>query len=135
MSEALQADEARRTLSLELPRSRGEEEATTIIETVGETEPGYDTVEAQLAAEGAPLDDRERLVLRLRFHGGLNQYEIGARIGISQMQVSRIMRGALHKLLAAVQAEESGRSASARDVRAGGSAHVWLRRFRCRHSR
>ncbi len=106
VSEALQADEARRTLSLELPRSRGEEEATTIIETVGETEPGYDTVEAQLAAEDAPLDDRERLVLRLRFHGGLNQYEIGARIGISQMQVSRIMRGALHKLLAAVQAEE-----------------------------
>ena len=105
VSEALQADEARRTLSLELPRSRGEEEATTIIETVGETEPGYDTVEAQLAAEGAPLDDRERLVLRLRFHEGLNQYEIGARIGISQMQVSRIMRGALHKLLAAVQAE------------------------------
>jgi RNA polymerase sigma-B factor len=106
VSEALQADEARRTLSLELPRSRGEEEATTIIETVGETEPGYDTIEAQLAAEGAPLDDRERLVLRLRFHEGLNQYEIGARIGISQMQVSRIMRGALHKLLAAVQAEE-----------------------------
>jgi RNA polymerase sigma-B factor len=105
VSEALQADEARRTLSLEVPRSRGEEESTTISETLGEAEPGYDTVEAQLAAEEAPLDERERLVLRLRFHGGLNQYEIGARIGISQMQVSRIMRGALRKLLAAVQAK------------------------------
>jgi RNA polymerase sigma-B factor len=106
VSEALQADEARRTLSLEVPRSRGEEEeSTTIIETVGETESGYDTVEAQLAAEDAPLDERERLVLSLRFHEGLNQYEIGARVGISQMQVSRIMRRALRKLLAAVQAK------------------------------
>jgi RNA polymerase sigma-B factor len=105
VSEALQADEARRTLSLEVPRSRGEEESTTIIETMGETESGYDTVEAQLAAEGAPLDERERLVLSLRFHEGLNQYEIGARVGISQMQVSRIMRRALRKLLAAVQAK------------------------------
>jgi RNA polymerase sigma-B factor len=105
VSEALQADEARRTLSLEVPRGRGEDESVTISETVGETEPGYDTVEAQLAAEEAPLDERERRVLRLRFHEGLNQYEIGARIGISQMQVSRIMRGALRKLLAAVQAK------------------------------
>jgi RNA polymerase sigma-B factor len=105
VAEALQADEARRTLSLEVPRSRGEEDSTSIMETVGETEPGYDTVEAQLAAEVAPLDERERLVLRLRFNGGLNQYEIGARIGISQMQVSRIMRGALRKLLEAVQAK------------------------------
>jgi RNA polymerase sigma-B factor len=107
VSEALQADEARRTLSLEVPRSRGDEDSTTILETVGGTEPGYDAVEAQMAAEGAPLDERERLVLRLRFHEGLNQYEIGTRIGISQMQVSRIMRGALRKLLAAVQAQDT----------------------------
>ena len=33
-----------------------------MIETVGETEQGYDAVEAQLAAEGAQLDERERRV-------------------------------------------------------------------------
>jgi DNA-directed RNA polymerase specialized sigma subunit len=37
----------------------------------------------------------------------LNQYEIGRRLGISQMQVSRIMRKALRKLLDAVQGEVS----------------------------
>jgi RNA polymerase sigma-B factor len=105
VSEALQADEARRTLSLEVPRSREDIGSTTILETLGETEPGYDAVEAQLAADDAPLDERERRVLRLRFEQDLNQYEIGRRLGVSQMQVSRIMRRALRKLLAAVQAK------------------------------
>jgi RNA polymerase sigma-B factor len=105
VSEALQADEARRTLSLEVPRSREDAGSTTILETLGETEPGYDTVEAQLAAEGAPLEERERRVLQLRFEQDLNQYEIGHLLGISQMQVSRIMRRALRKLLTAVQGD------------------------------
>jgi RNA polymerase sigma-B factor len=105
VSEALQADEARRTLSLEVPRSKEDAGSATILETLGETEPGYDAVEAQLAAEDAPLDERERHVLRLRFEENLNQYEIGRRLGVSQMQISRIMRRALRKLLAAVQAE------------------------------
>ena len=103
VSEALQADEARRTLSLDVPRSR--EESAPMVETLGGTEPGYDAVEAQLAAEDAPLDERERLVLRLRFEEDLNQYEIGNRLGVSQMQVSRIMRKALRKLLVAVQGD------------------------------
>jgi RNA polymerase sigma-B factor len=106
VSEALQADQARRTLSLEVPRSREDIGSTTILETLGETEPGYDAVEAQLAAEDAPLDEREHRVLRLRFEQDLNQYEIGRRLGVSQMQVSRIMRTALGKILAAVQGDE-----------------------------
>jgi RNA polymerase sigma-B factor len=108
VSEALQADEARRTLSLEVPRSREDAEAATIIETLGRTDPGYDAVEAQLAAEEAQLDERERRVLKLRFEEDLNQYEIGRRLGVSQMQVSRIMRAGLRKLLAAVQAKAGG---------------------------
>jgi RNA polymerase sigma-B factor len=105
ISEALQADEARRTLSLDVPRSREDHDSVPMVETVGETESGYDRVEAQIAAEDAPLTDRERTVLRLRFEEDLNQYEIGRRLGVSQMQVSRIMRKALRKLLEAVQAE------------------------------
>ena len=76
-----------------------------MVETVGQTEPGYDAVEAQLAAEEASLDERERRVLKLRFEEDLTQYEIGDRLGVSQMQVSRIMRRALRKLLAAVQGD------------------------------
>jgi RNA polymerase sigma-B factor len=69
-------------------------------------EMGYEAVESQLAAGGADLDDRELLVLRLRFGRDLNQYEIGRRLGVSQMQISRIMRRALRKLLDAVQDDE-----------------------------
>jgi RNA polymerase sigma-B factor len=109
VSEALQADEARRTLSLDVPKSREERESAPLVESVGHTEPGYDTVEAQLAAAEAPLDERERTVLRLRFEEDLNQYEIGRRLGVSQMQISRIMRRALRKLLEAVRGEEATR--------------------------
>ena len=101
--EALEADEARRTLSLDAPRSREDAESVPTVETVASTESGYEAVESQLAAHDADLTEREILVLRLRFGRDLNQYEIGQRLGVSQMQISRIMRKALRKLLDAVR--------------------------------
>src|ERR671935_642579 len=106
--EALQAEDSRRTLSLDTPRSHDDGESVPMVETLGSTERGYNAVEAQLAAEDADLDRREREVLRLRFEEDLTQYEIGRLLGVSQMQVSRIMRRALRKLLGAVQAEPGG---------------------------
>lgn len=103
VSEALAADEARHTLSLDAPRSREDAESAPAVETVGKPEPGYEAVESQLAVADAKLDQRERLVLRLRFERDLNQYEIGGIMGVSQMHVSRIMRGALRKLVDAVR--------------------------------
>ncbi|HYX77828.1 MAG TPA: SigB/SigF/SigG family RNA polymerase sigma factor [Solirubrobacterales bacterium] len=103
--EALQAEDSRRTLSLDTPRSHDDGESVPMVETLGSTERGYNAVEAQLAAEDADLDRREREVLRLRFEEDLTQYEIGRLLGVSQMQVSRIMRRALRKLLGAVQGE------------------------------
>jgi RNA polymerase sigma-B factor len=46
---------------------------------------------------------REREVLRLRFVEDLTQAEIGGRIGVSQMQVSRIIRQSLGRLRAAAE--------------------------------
>ena len=40
-------------------------------------------------------------MLRLRFEEDLTQEQIGKRVGVSQMQVSRIIRGAVAKLSAA----------------------------------
>lgn len=103
-----QAREAQRSMSLDMPVHRDEAESVPMIETVGSLEPGFDRVEAQLAIEGAAsLDEREQEVIRMRFEDGLNQYEIGEALGVSQMQVSRIMRRGLAKLLEAVQGEES----------------------------
>ena len=44
------------------------------------------------------LPARDREVLRLRFAEDLTQTEIGERVGVSQMHVSRIIRHALAQL-------------------------------------
>ncbi len=103
--EALEAGHARRTLSLDAPRL-GDEESTSTIETIASSEDGYDRVEAQLASGTAGLDEREWRVLRMRFAENRSQHEIGSELGVSQMQISRISRKALWKLLTAVQGED-----------------------------
>ncbi|MEZ5156919.1 MAG: sigma-70 family RNA polymerase sigma factor [Solirubrobacterales bacterium] len=100
--EALYADRTRRPMSLDAASMRIEDDPTPLVETIGTDEPAYGRIEDDLAAATAPLRPRERQALHLRFHEGLTQREIGARIGISQMQVSRTLNGALRKLLAAV---------------------------------
>lgn len=103
VTDALQADQARRTLSLDAPGAPGDQEAAPMVETVGGIDGGFEAVEAQAAAGEVELSEREIRVLKLRFDDDLTQHQIGDLIGVSQMQVSRIMRGALRKLLAAVQ--------------------------------
>ncbi len=71
------------------------------------------SLEERLMAEGDPLHTfevgqtvrslmarlpaRERMVLELRFYDELSQSEIAARIGLSQMHVSRILRATLER--------------------------------------
>ena len=52
------------------------------------------------------LSDRQRLVVKLRYVDELTQSEIGQRIGVSQMQVSRILREIITSLRAELQREE-----------------------------
>jgi RNA polymerase sigma-B factor len=44
------------------------------------------------------LPEREQHILTMRFYGNLTQAEIGARLGISQMHVSRLLSRALNHL-------------------------------------
>jgi RNA polymerase sigma-B factor len=44
------------------------------------------------------LDPRERLILHLRFFEGMTQTQVAARIGISQMHVSRLIRKSIDSL-------------------------------------
>jgi RNA polymerase sigma-B factor len=59
----------------------------------GDTDQLIDRLALQRALAG--LSGRERLVLRWRFEEGCTQAEIGRRLGVSQMQVSRILRRSL----------------------------------------
>ena len=105
MLDGIEAGHARSTQSLDAPISQ-DEESLTLVETLGRTEAGYDRVEAEAAAARAELDDREWQVLRLRFVDQMTQHEIGRELGVSQMQISRISRRALGKLLTAVRGEQ-----------------------------
>lgn len=107
--EGLEAGHARRTLSLDAPRL-ADEESMPAVEMIADKELGYDRVEAQMAAERAGLDEREWRVLQMRFVDQLTQLEIGRSLGVSQMQISRISRRALGKLLDAVQGDGAGLS-------------------------
>jgi RNA polymerase sigma-B factor len=100
--EALQACDARDTTSLDRPRSAGDDR-DTLADTFGDEDPGFERVERAATVERLMrrLDEREREILRLRFHEDMTQAEIGERIGCSQMHVSRLLRAAIAKLAAA----------------------------------
>jgi RNA polymerase sigma-B factor len=104
--EAMQAGGAYRAISFEAPRGGdGEEDATTLADSIGVDEDGFDRAEerATLARLLASVTPREREVLRMRFEEDMTQAEIGAVIGVSQMQVSRVIRQALGRLRAAAE--------------------------------
>jgi len=105
--QAMAAAEVRYTISYDAPAGASEEEDTSAAARLGKRDMGYDRVEAEMASESADLDDREVAVLRMRFNQGLTQREIGSQLGVSQMQVSRISRAGLKKLIAAVQGRET----------------------------
>ena len=98
--EALQATRAYRFTSLDAPRDEEDEDRSTVGTTIGADDEQFARAElrATLRSLAVVLTPRERLVLRLRYEGDLTQREIGERIGISQMQISRIIRQALDKL-------------------------------------
>jgi RNA polymerase sigma-B factor len=99
--EALEAAGAYHATSLETPRgSDADGTAETLADTLGDPEDGYQLAEDRATIELLlrSITPREREVLRLRFEEDLTQAEIGERIGVSQMQVSRIIRQAVTRL-------------------------------------
>ncbi len=77
---------------------RGGEEA--LLEAHGGYEDAIEQVERRLdlGARLRALDQRSQVVVALRFGLELSQAEIGERLGISQMHVSRLLRAALEQL-------------------------------------
>jgi RNA polymerase sigma-B factor len=95
--EALAAATAHYPDSLDQPLSDDGDDA---IDFLAGREPGFERVDDAAYVEWllSRLSDRERIVLRLRFEQDLTQAEIGTRLGISQMHVSRLLRQALATL-------------------------------------
>jgi len=96
--EALQTASALRPDRLDAPIAAGDGEQEH--PGVATEETGYALAEASATLKPllARLTPREREMLRLRFEEDLTQAEIGAQLGVSQMQVSRILRKAIGRL-------------------------------------
>jgi len=97
--EAMQARSGRGALSLQAPAG-AQEEQPALQDTLGGGDDGYERAEARALLDGLMngLPRRSRYVLKLRFEEDMTQAEIGALLGVSQMQVSRIIRQAIAQL-------------------------------------
>jgi RNA polymerase sigma-B factor len=102
--EAREAAGAYRAISLDRPRSEEEDEGE-LVDAFGSEDRGFAIAEDAATVERLMrvLSDREREVLRLRFEEDLTQSEIGDRVGVSQMHVSRLIRQSLARLRAEVE--------------------------------
>jgi len=93
--EALEVLATHHAASLDAPAGQVlDDEALTRLDTIGVEDDRFVLVDtaASLSAAIQRLPDSDRRVLALRFDEELTQHQIAERIGVSQMQVSRILR-------------------------------------------
>jgi RNA polymerase sigma-B factor len=102
--EARAAGTARHAVSIFRPLNEGEDEP--LADVLGEEDPAFTAAEDALTSESllASLPHREREILRLRYQEELTQWQIGERVGCSQMHVSRLIRQSLDRLREAAAA-------------------------------
>jgi RNA polymerase sigma-B factor len=96
--EGLQGARVYHSISLSAPHARNRD--AELGEFLGSCDRGYELAELRMALRDAltALEERDRVILSLRFYGNLTQKEIGERLGMSQMHVSRLLTAALHRL-------------------------------------
>ena len=105
---AMEASLAYEAVSLESERAGSDPGSDTYAESIGSDDERYELVEygASIAPALDALSPRDRLILHLRFSEDLTQSQIAERIGVSQMQVSRLIRRSLARLREVARAGE-----------------------------
>jgi RNA polymerase sigma-B factor len=106
--EALESGRAYSSVSIYSGGTNDEDESLELLDCLGVEEGAYEVFEQRrmLAPAMEGLDPRERLILHLRFFEGMTQTQIAARIGISQMHVSRLIRKSIDTLRQQMQEQD-----------------------------
>jgi RNA polymerase sigma-B factor len=109
LRDAQRADLAFQASSLDAPRSTGPDPGN-LADMLGEDDPQLEhTLDMESVwTHWGDLPVREQRLLMMRFYGNMTQAEIGERLGISQMHVSRLLAGALSYLRARMLGQDSG---------------------------
>jgi RNA polymerase sigma-B factor len=107
--DALETAAAHHSTSLDAPREDRDDESGSLVDLFGEEDRRYELVDqtATISVAARQLSARERRVLALRFINDMTQTQIAQEIGVSQMQVSRILRRALTRVRELTETAES----------------------------
>ena len=113
VAEAVLAQRESQAVSLEAPLSGAED--TCLGDALPATDGSLERAErwAELERALAGLGERDRLLLRLRFVDDLSQADIGRELGVTQMQVSRLLTRVLGRLRTELGDAEGSPAASA----------------------
>lgn len=108
--EAMESSGAYSSVSLETSSS-DEEDAPSIIDRYASEDEALDSADDRMVTEDTIRDfsPREQEVIRMRFLEGLTQVEIAQRLGVSQVQVSRLLRRTLKRIQEKIDPEGLGR--------------------------
>ncbi len=98
--EAMESSGAYTSVSLEAGGSSEDDEAPALIDRLGSVDEDLDASDDRMVIDDAISDFslREQEIVRMRFIDGLTQVEIAKRLGVSQVQVSRLLRRTLRKI-------------------------------------
>jgi len=103
--EAREASQALHADSLDQPRQSldADDGAASLLDTIGTHDRGFRSAFDRVLLDSLleTLDERDRTIVRLYHLDELTQSEIGGRLGLSQMHISRLLRQATEKLATA----------------------------------
>jgi len=97
--EAIDAASAYTTASLDHPVNT-DEQGASLLEFMGEQDERFEAVIDRQVLAGllSELGERDKRILLMRYFRGMTQAEIGAELGVSQMQISRLLGRILREL-------------------------------------
>jgi RNA polymerase sigma-B factor len=100
VAEAYEAVTAYNAASLDVPAASIDGDGATLGDLLGDEDPGIDLVVDREALKPllAELSPRDKRILLMRYFRNMSQSDIGAELGVSQMQVSRLLSHILNQL-------------------------------------
>jgi RNA polymerase sigma-B factor len=107
--EAREAHQALRADSLDQPlRSTEDDAGASLLDTIGDRDTDYERAFNRVVLDSllSRLDERDQTIVRLYYREELTQSEIGERLGLSQMHISRLLRQATTQLVAAAAQDD-----------------------------
>ena len=104
--DALHAGRAAHASSLDAPVGKQDDAAVSLGERLGGDDEGYGLAEQRVLLDGLMrgVSPRDREILHMRYFEDMTQAEIGEVFGVSQMQVSRLVRNSIERMQTVAEA-------------------------------